>query len=182
VKRVSGFYSSVVRGPAAADGVPPPLAPCGEADEAQAPSVATRLLTSMAEAAVADLKAQYQVGCAIHELRYPAPGESPDARGLAALGKRLGLDPSALRRRARVTETIGPHEFAMIVELRSARGLPLTWSHLEVLSTVRSRARREAIAREVAEGELSVRQCSAMARAAVAEARQVGAAAGTRRR
>jgi DNA-binding response OmpR family regulator len=136
-----------------------------ELDELPPPSAPSRLLAGMAEAAVAELRAQYEIGQFVHRLRYPGPGEIWRLQDLIALGQRLNLHPSALRRRARVSETMRPDEFEALASLRTPRGLPLTWSHFELLSKVRSRSRREAIARRAAVGDLGVRECAAMVQA-----------------
>jgi hypothetical protein len=73
------------------------------------------------------------------------------------LAKRLGVDPSALRRYARVSETITSREFAWLMKQRTPRGAPLTWSHVEVLARERDADRRQALALAVAAEDLSVR-------------------------
>lgn len=125
-------------------------------------SAATRLLSGMAVAAIAELRAQYDIGQHVHRLRYPSPGEVVGSQALADLGRRLNLHPSALRRRARVSERIRPDEFEVLIGLRSARGLPLTWSHLELLALVRGRTQRESLARKIVAGDIGIRQCSAL--------------------
>jgi DNA-binding NarL/FixJ family response regulator len=140
-----------------------------ESDEPQPPSAASRLLTGMADAAVADLRAQYAIGQFVHCLRYPGPDETSGLQHLVALGLRLDLHPSALRRRARVSETVRADEFEALLALRSPRGLPLKWSHFELLSAVRSRSRREATAIRILAEDLSVRECVALVRAAARE-------------
>lgn len=74
----------------------------------------------------------------------------------------MGVDVSALRRYARVSETLRPPEFEALVSRRTTAGLALTWSHLELIARVRSRNRRQAIARLCFEESLSVRGLAAV--------------------
>jgi len=141
-------------------------------EDGEPPSAATRLLSGMADAGVADLQAQYAIGLFVHRLRYPAPGETHGPRDLVDLATRLGMHPSALRRRARVCELIQPQEFAILASLRNSHGLPLTWSHLEQLAMVRGRSRREAVAMQIIEHELNIRQCASLVRTASRERRR----------
>jgi hypothetical protein len=146
----------------------PPEETCAvEAESPHPPSIVTRLLGTIATAALADLQAKYEVGCVAHRLRYPAPDEPDDPDRLVNLGTRLGLDASSLRRRARVVETIDPEEFAAITAMRTRRGQPLSWSHLELLATLRSRKRRLEVAQRCADEDLSVRDCTLLLRSSV---------------
>ena len=52
------------------------------------------------------------------------------------------MDPSALRRFAQVSDVIPPGEFQWMMRLRSPRGAPLTWSHVELLARLRSAEKR----------------------------------------
>jgi CheY-like chemotaxis protein len=137
----------------------------GELAAEEPRSSAVRLVTGMADAGVADLRAQYAIGTFVHGLRYPGATEDHSPGEFADLAQRLGLHPSALRKRARVSETIQPEEFEGLVGLRTARGLPLTWSHMEKLALVRVRSHRGAIARQIVEQDLSVRESASLVRA-----------------
>ena len=76
----------------------------------------------------------------------------------------VAVDASTLRRHARVSETLRASELQTIVQLRTPDGRPLTWSHLEVLATVRNPAARRAETAAAAAHGLSVRALRARLR------------------
>jgi hypothetical protein len=123
----------------------------------QLAAVAVHLLARMSEAAVADMQARYDLGQVVHRLRY---GEECAARRdhIALLASSFDIHPSALRRMARVSESVSPGEFRYFCALRDSRGIPLTWSHLEVLSEIRYAPRRRELADLASARRLSVRE------------------------
>jgi hypothetical protein len=116
--------------------------------------VAHHVVTRMAAATVEDARARYDFGHVLHLIRY-ADNAALRIRQVAVL---LKVDSSALHRYARVSETISPPEFNWLVTLRTSRGMPLTWSHLEQLATERSSARRARFARVAVQEQFSVRK------------------------
>jgi hypothetical protein len=115
--------------------------------------VRERLVTALLD----DVKARYDLGQVVHKLRYPAAGDSCPTVTLAALARMSGHGPRALRRYARVAEIINAEELADYLELRTPRGMPLSWSHLEELMRVHSRTRRREFAATAAGENLSAR-------------------------
>jgi hypothetical protein len=124
-------------------------------------AIARHIVGRLAAAAEADLRGRYDVGCVAHAIRY----EDDGATALQQLGDRLALDESALRRYARVSETLSASEFEWVVSLRTRQGLPLTWSHIELLQQVRSSPRRRDLANAAARDGCSVRELAARVRA-----------------
>jgi hypothetical protein len=119
-------------------------------------AVTSHIFARIAAASVDDVQARYDLGTVLLRLRRDAAGER-SRPAVRALAERLGVDPSALRRYARVAETIGAEELGWLVKLRSARGMPLSWSHLDLLSRVRDAPRRRVLAEAVVAEDLTVR-------------------------
>jgi hypothetical protein len=123
--------------------------------------VAEHFRMRVADAAVDDLRARYDFGCVLHDVRYgrwASMGRSP----IDELGQVLRAHPSALHRQARVFEVIRPEEFGLLLEARFSDGRPMSWSHFERLATVRSRLERLTLARRIAEDGLSVRAAASI--------------------
>jgi hypothetical protein len=119
-------------------------------------AVTTHIVHRLAAAAVDDMRARYDFGRVLQSLRRSR--EQAGATGtMRLLSKRLGVDPSALRRYARVSETISSREFAWLMKQRTPRGATLTWSHVELLSRERDPNQRQALALAVVTEDLSVR-------------------------
>jgi hypothetical protein len=119
-------------------------------------AITTHIVQRLATAAVDDMQARYDFGRVLQSLRRNRP-QLGGTGTLRLLAKRLGVDPSALRRYARVSETISSREFVWLMKQRTPRGAPLTWSHVEVLARERDPERRQALALAVATEALSVR-------------------------
>jgi len=125
-------------------------------------TIVQEALRRIAGAAVDDVRARHELGVALHAVRYCETADG--ARTLQHLANQLGVDVSALRRCARVAETIDANQLTAILQLRTAKGLPLTWSHLETLSLERNIRQREALAVAAAAEDLSVRALSSRVR------------------
>jgi hypothetical protein len=109
-----------------------------------------RVVRHLAEARRAEALERFAAGDAIHFMRY-AREVGPHAVRL--LAKRLALDESGLRRLARTAEAIREGERGELIALTDSRGLPLAWSHFELLAGVRGAEARMRVARmAVAEG------------------------------
>ena len=119
-------------------------------------AVTTHIVHRLAAAAVDDMRARYDFGRVLQSLRQHR-SKAGGVGALRLLSKRLGVDPSALRRYARVSETISSREFGWLMKQRTPRGAPLTWSHVELLSRERDPDRRTALATMAAAEDLSVR-------------------------
>jgi hypothetical protein len=115
-----------------------------------------QLIERLADAGVADMRARYDLGGIVHKLRYDRAREF-GALTLANLAHAINLHPNTLHRYARVRESIALSEFEELLELRTPHGLPLSWSHLEVLARARRADVRRRCAREVAAESLPVR-------------------------
>jgi hypothetical protein len=128
------------------------------ATDRSVPAVVSHIIERMAAAAVADARARYDFGVVLHFLRY---GDCATSPRISELAETLGVDTSALHRCARVSEVIAPDEFAWLAELRTERGMPLAWSHIERLARERSGKRRQVLAIEAVREALSVRALDA---------------------
>ena len=121
-------------------------------------AVTEHIVLRVAEAQVQEILAWYDFGCALHYARYAEVEGLKLSSVITPLAGALDLHPSALRRYARVSEAIRPGELAFLIRLRGLDGLPLRWSHLELLSDVRSAERRRELAIEACSEGLSVRK------------------------
>jgi hypothetical protein len=124
-------------------------------------AISLHIAARLTAAAEEDLRARYDIGWVAHVARYEGDG----ATALKQLRDRFALDETALRRYARVSETLSSSEFKWVVNLRTPRGLPLTWSHLELLQKVRSSPHRRVLATLAARDGWSVRELAARVRA-----------------
>jgi hypothetical protein len=117
--------------------------------------LARRIIGYSAEAFRAEVRAKFQIGDEIHAMRY-----SPSCGGNAirALARQLVLDESGLLRIARVAARFSPREREALLSMTDARGLPLTWSHLEELQRVPSACARADLAQLALRDRLSVRE------------------------
>jgi hypothetical protein len=123
-------------------------------------TIISEIAPRLAAATIEDMRARYELGRALRDLRSRVTRE-PSSGALSGLANRLGIDPSALRRYMRVTKIMPLREFEWLTELRSPRGAPLTWSHVEVLVREPDAARRRALATVTANQELTVRALAA---------------------
>jgi hypothetical protein len=103
--------------------------------------VVAHILQRLAMAHVSIVRARYDLGQLVHALRY-SDARAFGTNAVDTLASWLGIDSSALRRWARVTEVIPPDELDGICCARTPRGMPLTWTHLEKLALERSTTRR----------------------------------------
>lgn len=122
-------------------------------------AIAAHIVRRLADAAVDDMRARYDFGRVLQGLR--TKGRRAAGAGVVRLlADRLGVDPSALRRYAQVSEVIPAREFDWMMHLSDRRGAPLTWSHVERLARVRSPERRRQLAMAIVREGLSVRALS----------------------
>lgn len=128
-------------------------------------ALATQIADRIAQAAVDDIRARYELGRLVHRLRYDGADDEV-LRGVSGLGAACGLAAATLRRYARVSETINPSEFDELTRRRGPRGPTLTWSHIEELAEARSSAVRRKCAEAAVTESLSVSTLRARVRAA----------------
>jgi hypothetical protein len=120
--------------------------------------IVAHLVQRLADASVQDMQARYDLGGVIQHMRERSAGVVQQFADL------LGVDPSAVRRYAGVFATIPPREFAWMTRQRSARGEPLTWSHVELLARVAEPDRRKRLAVAVVKDGLGVRDLARLVR------------------
>jgi hypothetical protein len=123
-------------------------------------AVAQHLVSRLADAAVEDMRARYDLGDAFCILRRLVP-RVVSAPILNSVARWMRVHPSALRRYARATETIGRPEFEHLSDLRTRRGSSLTWSHVERLALELDAPRRRELAAAIVDEDLSVRALAA---------------------
>jgi hypothetical protein len=141
----------------------PRLGTQGELDS-RVGAITSHIVRRLADAAVEDMRARYDLGRVLHTLRHQDRRASGTGV-LRLLAHQLGVDPSALRRYAQVSDVIAARELDWLMHLRNARGEPLTWSHVEILARVRSPERRRVLAASITREGLSVRALSQRLRA-----------------
>jgi hypothetical protein len=127
-------------------------------------SVTNHVVRRIADARIQEMFAWYDLGCALHCARYAEVDDLNFASAVALLSEALEVHPSALRRYARVSEMIRPSELEFLSKLRGHDGLPLTWSHLDLLSEVRDKRERSARALETCAEGLTVRELASRIR------------------
>jgi len=130
---------------------------------ARAVELAERTLVRIVEACLLDMAARYELGRDLFDLRYER-ARTEATPLFEAVSKRMGVHSSALRRWSRVSGTIPRAEFVEYLSLRTCRGSPLTWSHLELLAEVTPSRERRALATECVAEELTVRSLAARVR------------------
>jgi hypothetical protein len=112
-----------------------------------------------AAASAEDARARYDLGCALRV------AEDRDVGSVTQVADLLDVHVTALRRSIRVCVTISPGELDWLLSLRTERGEPLSWSHLEVLSRSRRRSLRRDLALATIAESLPVRRLADRMRA-----------------
>ncbi|HEY3817108.1 MAG TPA: hypothetical protein VGL81_08055 [Polyangiaceae bacterium] len=102
-----------------------------------------------------EILARYDLGAFAHIIRYDHGDYGDDAQ--ESLANLMHLDSSAIRRHARVSETLYGSELQAVLQLRTPEGAMLRWSHLEILAAIRSPSKRRLLAAAAATDSLSVR-------------------------
>jgi hypothetical protein len=115
------------------------------------------------QAAIDDLRARYELGLLVHDLRYDVRDNVP--RGtLKEFARLINVRLGTLQRYARVAEMIGAPEFEDYVTLLGPQGTVLTWSHIEELAEARGADLRRLRAEEAVSEALSVNELRARIR------------------
>jgi hypothetical protein len=116
---------------------------------AELASTAEAYLVELAGAELRALRARYNLAQSIRGA-YQEHGPRIIAQVSATLcGVGLRFDCSVVRKLHRVAGVIRPAEFEDLLRLQFPSGLPLKWSHLELLSCLHSRQQRSAAARQI---------------------------------
>jgi hypothetical protein len=118
-------------------------------------AVVRHLVARVIAIATADVTVRYDLGRMVHTLRYGSSTRRTTP-SIAVLARLLDMHRTRLDRYARTAATIPPGEFAELVQLRTPRGFPLTWSHFELLARIRGAGARRTMAKAAADSALSV--------------------------
>lgn len=105
---------------------------------------------------------RYRVGAVVAELK--AQPEVYGAGAVQLVASALAQDEASLYRHARVAERWTLVEFEALVARRMRDGSAPTWSHLVVLASVDSKARRERLLERILGESLSVRRLEEVVR------------------
>jgi hypothetical protein len=106
-----------------------------------------------------DVLARYKAGVIVRAVMNEAKyGES----GVERMEAELGLDQKTLYRHATVAETWEEPEFKAEVKRTNTKGLPLTWSHFELLATVKDGRNRNGLITRALKENLSVHALRAL--------------------
>ncbi len=127
-------------------------------------AVSEHLIRRIADARVEEMLAWYDLGYALHCARHGPADDLNFRAAVTVLSEALDVHPSALRRCARISEAVQPREIEFLSGLRGQDGLPLTWSHVELLSEVRAKHERREHAIETCAKGLSVRELASRIR------------------
>lgn len=112
----------------------------------------------LASAERGDLLARHAVAVVILEVKDAAKyGEN----ALERMQEEIGLDRATLYRYASVAEAWTKTDFAKLCDRTNSKQMPLTWSHLELLATVRDGRSRKALLERALKEALTVRGLSA---------------------
>jgi hypothetical protein len=150
------------------ESAPPSSKPRKPSVAPQTWATAVQISNRLAEAAVEDLRARYELGRLVHRLRYDS-AEPHAMRAISKLAGACGLRVATLRRYARVTEMIRPVEFDELTRNRGPRGPSLTWSHIEELAEARNSEVRRKCAEAAVSEALSVSALRARVRTVSSE-------------
>ncbi|HEX8795510.1 MAG TPA: response regulator [Polyangiaceae bacterium] len=137
-------------------------APVAQVRPPAALSTRIEMLRELLRVAPLDNLGRYRVGTIIAELK-----AQPEVYGNGAVqlvATALGQDEASLYRHARVAERWSPAEFEALMERRMRDGSAATWSHLVVLATVESKARRQQLLERLLGENLSVRRLEEVVR------------------
>lgn len=112
-------------------------------------AIVSQIIEHWAQARMAEVKAQYQVGQLLKELTKP---------DYLTIANDVGRSARLLYMAVEVATAITPDELTTYINLRSTFGLPPTWSHIVVLSRVTSKHRRQQLLNRWLNNPVSVRE------------------------
>lgn len=112
-------------------------------------AIVSQIMEHWAQARVAEVKAQYQVGTLLKSLTKP---------DYLTIANDVGRSARLLYMAVEVATTIQPDELTTYINLRSTFGLPPTWSHIVVLSRITSKSKRQQLLNRWLNNPVSVRE------------------------
>ncbi|WP_434043943.1 MULTISPECIES: hypothetical protein [Sorangium] len=115
-----------------------------------------KIREALASAGTDDAKARYRLGALVNTIQEDA--EKYGKRGVEQLAVVLGYDKTLLYRHARVAACWSLKELSELLQRESVTGIPLSFSHLQLLATVTSSKKREKYVDVVLNQGLSVRK------------------------
>ena len=116
-----------------------------------------------------DVLARYKVGVIILRVK---ERRGYGERGVERMEEELGRDQGTLYRYATVVETWEEPDFKALMKRTNAKGLPLTWSHYELLATVKDGRKLNGLITRALKECLSVHALRAIIDAAKQESKQ----------
>lgn len=108
------------------------------------------------DASVLDALVRHGVGTVVKKVR--GDRAKYGERALKQLEDAFDFDENTLRRFEAVAETWTKADLKKLLHRKNVKGLPLTWSHLELLAQVSSGARRDKFIEKILHDALSVRE------------------------
>lgn len=120
------------------------------------------MLRGLLRAVPLDSAGRYRIGRVVAELKAEPEVYGHSAVQLAASS--LGQDEASFYRHARVAERWTPSDFETLLARRMRDGSSPSWSHLVVLASVDSKARRQQLLERLLDESLSVRRLEEVVR------------------
>jgi hypothetical protein len=115
-----------------------------------------RLRNRIAKATVADAMVRHDIGTVVKKVR--GNRAKYGARALAQLERAFDFDENTLRRFEAVAELWTASGLAKLLARKNSKGLPVSWSHLELLAEVASDGKRDKLIEKTLAESLTVRQ------------------------
>ncbi|WP_437656776.1 hypothetical protein [Sorangium sp. So ce1182] len=115
-----------------------------------------KLRADLASAGTDDAKARYRLGALVNTIQEDA--DKYGKRGVEQLARALGFDKTLLYRHAKVASCWSLKELSELLQSESVTGLPISFSHLQLLATVTNSKKREKYVEVVLNQGLSVRK------------------------
>jgi hypothetical protein len=109
-----------------------------------------------------EARVRYRVG--VHVLEIKSDERKYGERGVVRLSEAIERDAATLYRYALVPERWNEAAFAELLELQTARGEPLSWTHMVELAAVESDAERSALTMRAVREGLSARALASLIR------------------
>ena len=125
-------------------------------------SVSKKVRSLLLRADRSDVEARYEISvllCGILE------SAKYGKKAIESMEVEIGLSHQSLYRIAKVARAWPKVEFASVSKKRNSKGWPLTWSHWQVLATVKDESLRESLLRRALDESLTVEEVEAEAKA-----------------
>ncbi|WP_438040210.1 hypothetical protein [Sorangium sp. So ce128] len=114
-----------------------------------------KICEALAVAGTDDAKVRHRLGALVNAIQDDA--DKYGQRGVEQLAVALGYDKTLLYRHAKVAACWSPKELSELLRRESVTGLPISFSHLQLIATVTSPKKREGYIETVLAEGLSVR-------------------------